>query len=149
MSAEVITLFSSKQIREPVSRMPDEKPPAEADWRSREAVQKDIDAHEKARKVYQQAVAWTVAAEAENLPQAQIEQALQDTAAFYAEMQQAARHLVICMPTDPKALVDLLMYLEKNFSILPEEIRGQSLALYMLRTVRLSLRGVAKYGKHP
>jgi hypothetical protein len=26
------------------------------------------------------------------------------------------------MPTDPKALVDLLMYLEKHFSILPQEI---------------------------
>jgi hypothetical protein len=26
------------------------------------------------------------------------------------------------MPTEPKALVDLLLYLEKNFSVLPPEI---------------------------
>jgi hypothetical protein len=147
MSADVISLFSSKRVREPVSTSVEEDAPAKVDWRSRERVLKDIDAHEKARKVYQRAVAWTVAAEAENLPRDQIEEALKDTAAFYEEMQEAARHLVICMPADPKGLVDLLMYLEKNFSILPEEIRSQSLALYMLRTVRLSLRGVTKYGK--
>jgi hypothetical protein len=29
------------------------------------------------------------------------------------------------MPTDPKALVGLLMYMEKHFSILPQEINGQ------------------------
>jgi hypothetical protein len=58
------------------------------------------------------------------------------------------------MPTDPKALVDLLLYLEKNFTAVPQEIiRGaggsaQSLAFDLLRTVRLSLREIAKYGKH-
>jgi hypothetical protein len=40
--------------------------------------------------------------------------------------------LVICMPTDPKALVDLLMYMERHFSILPQEINGRSLAFFML-----------------
>jgi hypothetical protein len=68
----------------------------------------------------------------------------------YREMQEAARHLLICMPTDPKGLVDLLLYLENNFSILPLEISqgrcngdGQSLAFDLLRTVRLSLREIA------
>jgi hypothetical protein len=61
--------------------------------------------------------------------------------------------LLVVMPTDPKALVDLLMYLEKNFSVLPPEIaagasNGESLAFDLLRTVRLSLRQIAKYGKH-
>jgi hypothetical protein len=68
-------------------------------------------------------------------------------------MQNAARHLLICMPTDPKGFVDLLMYLEKNFSVLPQEITHgasatQSLGFDLLRTVRLSLRAIAKYGKH-
>jgi len=48
------------------------------------------------------------------------------------------------MPTDPRALVDLLMYLEKNFSM---EICGRSLAFDLLRILRLSLRAVTKYGK--
>jgi hypothetical protein len=56
----------------------------------------------------------------------------------YREMQQAARHLLIRMPTDPKGLVDLSMYLEKNFSVLPQEVihggSGQSLAGDLLRT---------------
>jgi hypothetical protein len=56
---------------------------------------------------------------------ANIEAARQETAVLYSEMQEAGRHLVICMPTDPKALVDLLMYMERHFSILPQEINGQ------------------------
>jgi hypothetical protein len=121
--------------------------------RSREAVQRDIDAHVTARKAYGQAVAWLAAAEAENLPQANIEAARSETQVLYQEMQEAARHLLISMPTDSKALVDLLMYLEKNFSILPLELTHgasgcQSLAFDLLRTVRPSLRWIAKYGKH-
>jgi hypothetical protein len=47
----------------------------------------------------------------------------------------------------------VLFYLEKNFSVLPPEIacgdsNGQSLAFDLLRTVRLSLRAISKYGKH-
>jgi hypothetical protein len=43
--------------------------------------------------------------------------------------------------------------LEKNFSILPLELTQgvngcQSLAFDLLRTMRLSLRRIAKYGKH-
>jgi hypothetical protein len=46
-----------------------------------------------------------------------------------------------------------MIYLEHNFTTLPAEItcradRSQSLAFYLLRTMRLSLRAVAKYGKH-
>jgi hypothetical protein len=67
-------------------------------------------------------------------------------------MQEAARNLLICMPTDLKGLVDLLLYMEKNFSTLPQEIihagnGSQSLALDLLRTVRLSLRQITKYAK--
>ena len=67
-------------------------------------------------------------------------------------MQASARNVLICMPTDPKALVDLLLYLEKNFSVLPQEFLrnggDESLAFYLLRTVRLSLRPIARYGKY-
>jgi hypothetical protein len=52
------------------------------------------------------------------------------------------------MPTDIQALVDLLLYLEQNFGVLPHELRNQSLAFFMLRTVRLSLRAIARHGKH-
>jgi hypothetical protein len=48
------------------------------------------------------------------------------------------------MPTDPKALVDLLMYMERHFSILPQEINGQSLAFFMLH--RFVHREVRKVG---
>ena len=41
-------------------------------------------------------------------------------------MQYAARHTLIGMRTDPKGLVDLFTYLEKNFSILPEDIDARS-----------------------
>jgi hypothetical protein len=40
------------------------------------------------------------------------------------------------------------LYLEKNFSLLPQECCGRSLAFDLLRTMRLSLRKIAKYGKH-
>jgi hypothetical protein len=99
------------------------------------------------------AVAWEAAAEAEELPAHRIEEARQNTVTAYREMQEAARSLLICMPTDPKALVDLLLYMEKNFSVLPQEIShgastGHSLAFDLLRTVRLSLREIARYGKY-
>ena len=55
--------------------------------------------------------------------------------------------LLIVMPTDPKALVGLLLYLEKNFSVLPQEVVGRSLAFDLSRTMRLSLRAAVKYGK--
>jgi hypothetical protein len=46
------------------------------------------------------------------------------------------------------SVADLLLYLEKHFSLLPTEICGRSLAFDLLRTMRLSLRCVAKYGKY-
>ena len=55
---------------------------------------------------------------------------------------------MIVMPTDHKALVDLLLYLEQNFSVLPQEFHGRSLAFNLLRTMRLSLRRYARYGKY-
>jgi hypothetical protein len=72
--------------------------------RSREAVQRDIEAHVTARRQYSQAVAWVATAEAEGLPAANIEAARQKTAVLYAEMQDAARRLLIATPTDPKGL---------------------------------------------
>ena len=56
--------------------------------------------------------------------------------------------MVTVMPTDRRALVDLLLYLEKNFSVLPQEFCGRSLAFDLLRTMRLSLRKQARYGKY-
>ena len=121
--------------------------------RSRDAVQRDINEHKAARDRYAKAVAWLAAAESENLPPAKIEAAREEQVVLYQEMQASARNLLICMPTDLKGLVDLLMYMEKNFSLLPQEIShgggaGQSLAFDLLRTVRLSLREIAKYGKY-
>jgi hypothetical protein len=54
-------------------------------------------------------------------------------------MRYRGRNLLICMPTERRALVDLLLYLEKNFSVLPQEISDRSLAFDLLRTMRLSL----------
>lgn len=121
--------------------------------RSRKAVQVDVDAHVKARKAYGKAVAWALATEAGEAEAYQIEEARQNTAMAYREMQDAARNLLICMPTDPKGLVDLLMYLESNYSTLPLEVSqgaggARSLAFHLLKTVRLSLRHITKYGTH-
>jgi len=44
------------------------------------------------------------------------------TAEAYQKMGEAARNLLICMPANLKGLVDLLMYLGKNFSVLPQEV---------------------------
>ena len=86
-------------------------------------------------------------AESQNLPPAQIEEARQRTAQAFEEMQYRGRALVIVMPTEHKALVDLLLYLEQNFSLLPQEVHGRSLAFDLLRTLRLSLRKYEGYGK--
>jgi hypothetical protein len=95
------------------------EPTPYVDWRSREGVQRGIDAHVAARDRYAKGVAWLAAAKAENLPPADIEAAREDLAVLYVEMEEYARGLLICMPTDPKALIDLLMFLENNFSTLP------------------------------
>jgi hypothetical protein len=60
------------------------------------------------------------------------------------------RHRCHRLPADqaPGALVDLLLYLEKHFTTLPREVNGRSLAFDLLRTVRLSLRKIAQYGKY-
>jgi hypothetical protein len=127
---------------------PEETPAAKMHWRTRELVREDIKLHMEARAAYGQAVAWESAAESEKLPQDQIEEARQRTAMAFNYMGHRGRHLVVCMPTDPRALVDLLMYLEQNFSVLPQEISGRSLAFHLLRTMRLSLRKAEKYGKY-
>jgi hypothetical protein len=59
-------------------------------------------------------------------------------------MQYRGRNLMIVMPTEHRALIDLLLYLEQNFSLLPREINEQSTVLSLLRTMRISLR---RYGK--
>jgi uncharacterized membrane protein YcjF (UPF0283 family) len=91
---------------------------------------------------------WSIATESQNLPIVQIEQAHLDAFKRYEDLQEAARSLVIVMPTSPRALVDLLLYLEKHFTTLPQEVNGRSLAFDLLRTVRLSLRKIAQYGKY-
>jgi hypothetical protein len=126
----------------------DEEAPAKVEWRSREHVQQDIDRHIAARAAYAQAAAWAATAESANLPAAQIEDARSKVAAAFEETTWRGRSLCIYMPTDLRALVDLLMYLEKNFTILPQEMIGRSLAFDLLRTMRLSLRRIEKYGKY-
>lgn len=119
-----------------------------AGLRYRNDVQRDIDGHIAAREAYAKAAAWAATAENSNLPASQIEDARGKVAVAFEEMTWCARGLLVCMPTDPRGLIDLLMYLEKHFSILPQEVDGKSLAFDLLRTVRMSLREIAKYGKY-
>jgi len=67
-------------------------------------------------------------------------------------MQECARRLFIMAPTDLRALVDLLMYLERTFPPCRRRSRtGFKRAvnrISLLHTMRLSQRAVAKYGKH-
>jgi hypothetical protein len=151
MSGDIINFsgFLPKRGRtNPASSEPQEDAAnSRADWRSRERIREDIDLHIAAREVYGKAVAWEVAAESQNLPPAQIEEARQRTAQAFEEMQYRGIALVTVMPTEHKALVDLLLYLEKNFSVLPQELHGRSLAFDLLKTMRLSLRRHAGYGK--
>jgi DNA-binding winged helix-turn-helix (wHTH) protein len=127
MSDNIVTfpsLSPKRQRSNPISSEPreDEDPAnSRADWRSRERIREDIDLHIAARDAYGKAVACEVAAESQNLPPAQIEEARQRTAQAFQEMQCRGRALVIVMPTEHKVLVDLLLYLEKNFSVLPQE----------------------------
>jgi hypothetical protein len=115
--------------------------------RTRHRIQEDIKAHVAARAAYGNAVAWEAAAESENLPAQRIEEAQKRTADAFEEMQLRGRNLVIVMPTDRRALVDLLLYLQNNFSVLPQEIVGRSLALKLLQTMRLSLRKLKDTGR--
>jgi hypothetical protein len=115
--------------------------------RGREDVARHIRRHEDARTAYSRAALWAAQAEAENLPPAQIEEARNAALLAGAELVERGRSLVVVLPTDLKGLVDLLMYIEKHFSLLPQEVNGRSLAFSLLRTMRQSLRAVAKYGK--
>ena len=144
--------FSGFQKSVPVVDGDQEVHARESNWLSREHVQGKIDAHIAARHAYGQALARVNAIEDGSLPVAQMADAQLKALEANSEMTEAARRLLIVMPTEPKALVDLLFYLEKNFSVLPPEIacgvsNGQSLAFDLLRTVRLSLRAISKYGK--
>ena len=116
--------------------------------RTRDDVQKDINAHIAARAAWARAEAWLAEADAQELPAGEIEEARAQAAVTFQELTWRGRHLLIAMPTDLKALVDLLMYLEKHYSILPQETCGKALGLDLLRTMRLSLRAIAKHGKH-
>ena len=151
--SDVINLFDRTHRRPAKTSTAATEGVTERAFRERESVKRDIDAHIAARETYQRAVAWLAAAEAEGLPVGNIEAAREKLVELHAELAEAARRLLVVMPTDPRGLCDLLMYLEHNFSTLPAEIactenRSQSLAFYLLRTMRLSLRAVAKYGKH-
>ena len=82
-------------------------PACPVDFRTREGVRRHIEAHQAARRAYGEAAAWKMAAEAQNPPVAQIDQASLRAFEAYEEMTEAARRLLIVMPIDPKALVDL------------------------------------------
>lgn len=150
--SDVINLFDRSHRRPASTSTAGTEGVTERAFRERGSVKRDIDAHIAARETYQRAVAWLAAAEAEGLPVANIEAARENLVQFHAELVEAARRLLVVMPTDLRGLCDLLMYLEHNFSTLPTEIActenwSQSLAFYLLRTMRLSLRAVAKHGK--
>ncbi|MGX4804863.1 hypothetical protein [Bradyrhizobium guangdongense] len=120
--------------------------------RDRQWVLQDIQRHVNARQAYAQAALRAALMAEQNMPVAQIGQANLEAVQAYEEMREAAMNLLLVMPTEPTALIDLLLYLERNFSILPVEVvhasgNGQSLALDVLRTVRLSLRKIVQYGK--
>jgi hypothetical protein len=68
------------------------------------------------------AVAWLAAAEDGNLPAANIEATRDDTIGLEMELEEAARSLATTEPHDRRALIDLLMYMEKHFSLLPHEV---------------------------
>ena len=84
-------------------------------------MQRDIDRHVAARLAYGQALARVIAIEDGNLPAAQIAESHMKAFEAYTEMTEAARNLLVVMPTSLIALVDLLLYLEKNFSVLPPD----------------------------
>lgn len=127
---------------------PDDGPDPRVYWRGRDDVRNAIRRHETARQDYARAAAWLGEAElAGTYPATVVESARLEAIRTFEEMNDCGRSLVLSMGTDIKGLIDLLMYMEKHFSVLPQEINGRSLAFFMLNTVRLSLRGIAKYGK--
>jgi hypothetical protein len=88
MDSNVVTFpgQTSKRGRaNPLSSEPQEEAPKKVHWRTREDVEKDIDLHVAARRAHGKAVAWEAAAESENLPQAQIEEARKRTAEAFEE----------------------------------------------------------------
>ncbi|WP_143199282.1 hypothetical protein [Bradyrhizobium sp. NAS80.1] len=107
----------------------------------------DIRRHIAARSAYAKAVAWEIPVQDQNLSGAQLEAAREATAEAYRELSLVGHALVSTAPADPKALVDLLLYMEKNFTTLPQEVVGRSLALNLIHTVPMSLRKITKYGK--
>jgi hypothetical protein len=92
--------------RQAVAEVDDEPEASQSGgYRDRATVKRDIEAHIAARQAYQHGVSWIAGAEAENLPVANIEAAREDLRMLHAEMVEAARSLVIVMPTDLKACV--------------------------------------------
>jgi hypothetical protein len=69
------------------------------------------------------------------LPAAQIADAQLKAFEAYGDMMETARRLLVVMPTEPKAPVDLLLYLEKNFSVSPpERLRRQQWTIIGVRS---------------
>lgn len=71
-------------------------------------MQNDINRHVAARRAYGEALARVTAIEDRNLPTAQIADAHLKAYEAYTEMTEAARMLLVVMPTDLKALSLLL-----------------------------------------
>lgn len=143
MTAEIINFGCGDQVRGTPADVYLEA--VAAAYRSRDRVKEDIEKHIEARDLHNKAVAWEAAAESQNLPQCQIEQARERTAKACSEMHYRARMLIVCSPTDTRGLVDLLLYLEQNWTVMPPGFDHKSTAFNLLRSVRLSLRGVHKH----
>lgn len=89
------------------------------DYGTQEDLRRYIKRFEEARARYYQALAWTAAAEAGEIPGADVEAAKQDNVLHHTDMTEAGRLLILIGPTDPKAMIDWCLYMEKNFSLLP------------------------------
>jgi hypothetical protein len=139
---EIISKTIDEVIEERMRSGPDET-------LDRSMVLAKIQKFEEAKTAYAEAVTWEAAweAHAESPSADQIEDARTRCAKAFEEMEYRGQMLLVAMPHDLRGLVDMMMYMEKNFSLLPQEMDGKSLALTLLRTVRLSLRHVQACGK--
>jgi hypothetical protein len=70
----------------PITTEPDEEArDSGVIWRTRQDVQRNIDRHTEVRVAFAKAVAWTAAAEAQDLPLTDIQTAKADVAVLYEE----------------------------------------------------------------
>ena len=103
---EALPKAAKSRRRQAAVEVDDKPEDREPGYRDRATVKREIDQHIAARKAYQQGVSWIAAAEAENLPVANIEAAREDLRQLHAEMVEASRQLVIVIrPTSRRCAI--------------------------------------------